>query len=105
MMMVRIGQRDDAVVNLMMGGNGHRDHAVGDDLEWADRLSVLALPAARSWMMMMMMRSWERKRIFTDCSSLPGALLVIMIQYITLRSKSIFLALESARPWAHHVLR
>ena len=49
MMMVRIGQRDDAVVNLMMGWNGHRDYAVGDDLEWADRLSVLALPAARSW--------------------------------------------------------
>lgn len=48
-MMVWIGQRDDAVVNLMMGWNGHRDHAVGDGLEWADRLSVLALPAARSW--------------------------------------------------------
>ena len=47
--MVWIGQRDDAVVNLMMGWNGHRDHAVGDGLEWADRLSVLALPAARSW--------------------------------------------------------
>ena len=47
-MMVWIGQRDDAVVNLMMGWNGHRDHAVGDGLEWADRLSVLALPAARS---------------------------------------------------------
>ena len=60
-MMVWIGQRDDAVVNLMMGWNGHRDHAVGDGLEWADRLSVLALPAARSW---------ETKRIpeeFTDC--------------------------------------
>ena len=48
-MMVWIGQRDDAVVNLMMGWNGHIDHAVGDGLEWADRLSVLALPAARSW--------------------------------------------------------
>ena len=54
-MMVWIGQRDDAVVNLMMGWNGHRDHAVGDGLEWADRLSVLALPAARSW---------ETKRIY-----------------------------------------
>jgi hypothetical protein len=49
LMMVWIGQRDDAVVNLMMGWIGHRDHAVGDGLEWADRLSVLALPAARSW--------------------------------------------------------
>jgi len=55
LMMVWIGQRDDAVVNLMMGWNGHRDHAVGDGLEWADRLSVLALPAARSW---------ETKRIY-----------------------------------------
>ena len=54
-MMVWIGQRDDAVVNLMMGWNGHRDHAIGDGLEWADRLSVLALPAARSW---------ETKRIY-----------------------------------------
>ena len=55
LLMVWIGQRDDAVVNLMMGWNGHRDHAVGDGLEWADRLSVLALPAARSW---------ETKRIY-----------------------------------------
>ncbi len=56
-MMVWIGQRDDAVVNLMMGWNGHRDHAVGDGLEWSDRLSVLALPAAGP----------GRQREFTVC--------------------------------------